>query len=341
MEEIDERISAIIAKYLAGEASPEETGVLTKWLEEDAGHARIFARMADMDYAARPPFPPEGIPVEKARLKTMHALRKEERGIRRRRFFHGAERVAAVLFLPLLLAVAYLIAEKGKETEAVAWQTVTTPFRTNTLLELPDGSKVWLNGGGTLKYPLTFGKSGRDIYLSGEAYFDVESDKRNPFSVHTGDITVTATGTEFNVNAFPNDNTISVTMVDGIVDIDMKGVKRRIAPGENVSFDSRANTCTVERTDPEKICAWRNGRIIFDNDNLGSVFHRLGQIYNVEFSVCDPAVDKYVYHAVFTDETLPEILDMLSISAPIRYEIIKNSSPDPDAPKQFIRVYGK
>ena len=69
------------------------------------------------------------------------------------------------------------------------------------------------------------------------------------------------------------------------------------------------------------------------------LFHRLGQLYNVEFTVCSPEINRYVYHAVFTDETLPEILDMLRISAPIRYEILQSDSPDPNSPKQQIRVY--
>ena len=83
------------------------------------------------------------------------------------------------------------------------------------------------------------------------------------------------------------------------------------------------------------------GEIIFENDRLDYVFHRLGQLYNVEFTVCDPSVNCYVYHAVFTDETLPEILEMLKISAPIRYEILQADSPAPNIPKQHIRVYGK
>ncbi len=342
MGKMNERIARAAARYFAGEATPEDMAMLTAWLEENTENAREFAGMADIEFAVRPPFDPEGIDTDAALGRTISVMHKEERKSRRVRFIRILEHAAAVLFLPLALLSAYLLSDKMEQDEsATAWQTVTTPFRTNTCLELPDGSKVWLNGGSTIRYPLSFGKDGRSVSLTGEAYFEVESDKSHPFIVQTRNVKVTATGTAFNVDAFRNDDIVSVTMVRGVVDIDMKGKTLHMSPGDRVSFNQRVNTYSITRSDPEKWCAWRNGRIIFENDRLDYVFHRLGQLYNVEFTVCDPSVDKYVYHAVFTDETLPEILDMLSISAPIRYEITKSDSPDPAAPKQHIRVYGK
>ena len=342
MEEMNECLGAIMAKYLAGEASPEETAQLTAWIGEDRSHAREFARLTDIDQVVRPPFDPAGISVDIARERTMLLLQGEERRRRRLRFVRGFERAAAVLFLPLVLVSVYLFMARPEPAASdTTWQTVTTPFRTQTQLELPDGSKVWLNGGSTLRYPLAFGAGERSVSLTGEAYFEVKSDKTNPFVVHTKTIGVTATGTAFNVDAFRNDNVVSVTMVRGVVDVDMKGETRRMAPGERICYDNRLGTYTVDQTDSEKWCAWRNGEIIFENDRLDYVFHRLGQLYNVEFTVCDPSVNCYVYHAVFTDETLPEILEMLKISAPIRYEILQADSPAPNIPKHHIRVYGK
>lgn len=342
MEEKKERLSEIMAKYLAGEASSEETADLIAWLEADRRHAREFSRLVDFDRAACPPFDPAGIREEPARERVLAHVRRDECRIRRMRFIRGLERIAAVLFLPaVLVSAALLLGRSASEPAAETWQTVTTPFRTHSQLELPDGSKVWLNGGSTLRYPLAFKPGERAVSLTGEAYFEVESDPSNPFVVHTKDVAVTATGTAFNVDAFRSDDVISVTMVRGVVDVDMQGTRRRIAPGERICYDYRVGTYTVDRTDPDKWCAWRNGEIIFENDRLEYVFHRLGQLYNVEFTVCDPSVNRYVYHAVFTDETLPEILEMLKISAPIRYEVLQSETPDPGIPKQHIRVYGK
>lgn len=142
MEEMNECLGAIMAKYLAGEASPEETAQLTAWIGEDRSHAREFARLTDIDQVVRPPFDPAGISVDIARERTMLLLQGEERRRRRLRFVRGFERAAAVLFLPLVLVSVYLFMARPEPAASdTTWQTVTTPFRTQTQLELPTGRR--------------------------------------------------------------------------------------------------------------------------------------------------------------------------------------------------------
>ena len=178
MEEKKERLSEIMAKYLAGEASSEETADLIAWLEADRRHAREFSRLVDFDRAACPPFDPAGIREEPARERVLAHVRRDECRIRRMRFIRGLERIAAVLFLPaVLVSAALLLGRSASDPAAETWQTVTTPFRTHSQLELPDGSKVWLNGGSTLRYPLAFKPGERAVSLTGEAYFEAENPK--------------------------------------------------------------------------------------------------------------------------------------------------------------------
>ena len=108
MEEMNECLGAIMAKYLAGEASPEETAQLTAWIGEDRSHAREFARLTDIDQVVRPPFDPAGISVDVARERTMLLLQGEERRRRRLRFVRGFERAAAVVFLPRVRGSGFL-----------------------------------------------------------------------------------------------------------------------------------------------------------------------------------------------------------------------------------------
>lgn len=301
---MNECLGAIMAKYLAGEASPEETAQLTAWIGEDRSHAREFARLTDIDQVVRPPFDPAGISVDVARERTMLLLQGEERRRRpvtfRPWFRTGRGRVVFAARPRFGLSVHGPAGACGVRYD-LADRNYTVSHADTA--GAADGSKVWLNGGSTLRYPLAFGAGERSVSLTGEAYFEVKSDKTNPFVVHTKTVGVTATGTAFNVDAFRNDDVVSVTMVRGVVDVDMKGETRRMAPGERICYDNRLGTYTVDQTDSEKWCAWRNGEIIFENDRLDYVFHRLGQLYNVEFTVCDPSVNCYVYHAVFTDET--------------------------------------
>ena len=342
MEEINEHINAIIAKYFAGEASLEEKDELTTWIEENKEHARWFARLKDLDQAIHPSFTPSAIHTEQAHEKFMDQLRRESRNQKFRTLMIRCQRIAAILFLPIAFLATYLLAEKFSAPELTeAWQTITTPYRTYSQINLPDGSKVWLNGGSTFQYPLAFHNGNRAVKLTGEAYVEVESDKKHPFIVQTKNMNVTATGTAFNVNAFNVDSISAVTMVEGITDVDMQGTSRRMLPGEHIVYDKQKGNYTVTKTDPNKWCSWRNGKIIFENDRLEYVFHRLNQLYNVNITVCDSVINSYVYHATFTDETLPEILEMLKISTPIYYEIQKTNSNNPHAPKQQIKVFRK
>lgn len=342
MEEINEHINAIIAKYLAGETSLEEKDELTTWIKENEKHAQWFARLKDLDQAIHPSFDPSDIHTKKAHDKFMAQLRRESKKQKLHILTMRCQRIAAILFLPIALLATYLLAEKisaPKLTEA--WQTITIPYRTYSQIDLPDGSKVWLNGGSTLQYPLAFHNGNRIVKLTGEGYFEVESDKKNPFIVQTKNMNVTATGTAFNVNAFNADSISAVTMVEGITNVDMPGINRRMLPGEHIVYDKQKGNYTVTKTDPNKWCSWRNGKIIFENDHLEYVFHRLNQLYNVNIIICDSIINDYVYHATFTDETLSEILEMLKISAPIYYEIQKTNSDNPHAPKQQIKVFRK
>ena len=132
MEEKKERLSEIMAKYLAGEASSEETADLIAWLGADRRHAREFSRLVDFDRAACPPFDPAGIREEPARERVLAHVRRDECRIRRMRFIRGLERIAAVLFLPaVLVSAALLLGRSASEPAAETWQTVTTPFRTH------------------------------------------------------------------------------------------------------------------------------------------------------------------------------------------------------------------
>jgi Fe2+-dicitrate sensor, membrane component len=121
------------------------------------------------------------------------------------------QRSAAILLLPLLLSLIYLLV--SKEPENITQQEVFAPYGTFVEVNLPDNSKVWLNAGSSLKYPTRFTKGSRKVTLQGEAFFEVESDPENPFTVHTARVDVRATGTAFNVEAYPKDSMTSVTMV--------------------------------------------------------------------------------------------------------------------------------
>lgn len=254
-------------------------------------------------------------------------------------FLHYWQQVAAILLLPLLILSAYLYFKPASQI-AETYQELFTPYGTWSVVNLPDGSKVWLNAGSSLKYPTQFSDKQRVVSMQGEAYFEVESDKEHPFIVKTKQLTVEATGTAFNVNAYAPDHVAAVTLVKGKVAVTLDQKKTiSLSPGEKIDYNLATSLYNVNKTNTYKWCSWKDGILIFRDDPLEYVFKRLGQTYNVEFILKDAELGKYSYKATFEGESLNEILRLLEMSAPIRCKEVSNRNTNNEKfEKQRIEV---
>ena len=254
-------------------------------------------------------------------------------------FLHYWQQVAAILLLPLLILSAYLYFKPASQI-AETYQELFTPYGTWSVVNLPDGSKVWLNAGSSLKYPTQFNDKQRVVSMQGEAYFEVESDKEHPFIVKTKQLTVEATGTAFNVNAYAPDHVAAVTLVKGKVAVTLDQKKTiSLSPGEKIDYNLAISLYNVNKTNTYKWCSWKDGILIFRDDPLEYVFKRLGQTYNVEFILKDAELGKYSYKATFEGESLNEILRLLEMSAPIRCKEVSNRNTNNEKfEKQRIEV---
>ena len=260
---------------------------------------------------------------------------------RRRSMYNQLMRYAAFLTIPLLLSsliLGYLYwgATDTEEKYAEVMAATGSVIR----YELPDHSVVWLNSGSTLRYPTVFKKDNRNVELKGEAYFEVESDKKHPFIVKTKQLTVEATGTAFNVNAYAPDHVAAVTLVKGKVAVTLDQKKTiSLSPGEKIDYNLGTALYNVNKTNTYKWCSWKDGILIFRDDPLEYVFKRLGQTYNVEFILKDAELGKYSYKATFEGESLNEILRLLEMSAPIRCKEVSNRNTNNEKfEKQRIEV---
>ena len=312
----DNYIESLVIKYLSGHCTEEEKEALLSWIKESEGNRIQFEALRNIWQGLNPAFNPEEIDDQKALNSVLNKINK----------LHWTQhpvvvywqRSAAILLLPLLLSLIYLLV--SKEPENITLQEVFAPYGTFVEVNLPDNSKVWLNAGSSLKYPTRFTKGSRKVTLQGEAFFEVESDPENPFTVHTARVDVRATGTAFNVEAYPKDSMTSVTMVKGRIGMAINQQKRfDLFPGERASFNKNTLQCKIEKTDPYKWYAWKDGLMVFRDDPLEYVFKRVGQTFNVEIVVMDKEIANQPYRATFKQESLSEILRLLQLSAPIRY----------------------
>ena len=255
-----DQIQPIITAYLSGKATAEECRELEDWVKQSPANNSYFQEMRNIWQVMNPPFIPSEIDVYAAEKNIMANIAATRRNITRTLLVYW-QRIAAILVIPLLIISAYLYLDKDDDLSGtVEYQEVKSPHGTFSEVRLPDGTNVWLNGGSSLRYPLTFRKGERNVFLSGEGYFEVHSDKENPFIVKTKQITLRATGTAFNIEAYKTDSITSVTMANGKIDVTF-GSSSPVAmvPGERASFNNLTKQCAITHTDPYKWYAWKDG----------------------------------------------------------------------------------
>jgi ferric-dicitrate binding protein FerR (iron transport regulator) len=336
------QMERLITACLGGSATAGERLDLEKWVNESPEHLRYYREFVNLWQITHPAFDPEGIDLAKAG----ECIRKKMayRPLVHRIWIYW-QRIAAIVLVPLLLLSVYLLTVERepdiyRETE---YQELKSPYGTFSQIDLPDGTKVWLNGGSRLKYPLKFRPGERQVFLEGEGYFEVRADRKNPFVVNTGQMTLTATGTSFNIEAFGTDSLTAVTMAEGTVNIVFgKSAPVTLNDGNRLVYNSRTSKGTFAQTEPYKWYAWKDGQMIFRNDPLHYVFKRLEHTFNVDIIIKDRELAEELYRASFKDESLDEILRLLEMSAPIRFVQVKRTrTTDNRYEKQRIEVYVK
>lgn len=336
-----DQIQSIITAYLSGKTTVEERRELEDWVKQSSENNRYFQEMRNIWQVMNPPFNPSEIDVYAVEKNIMANIAATKRNITLTLLVYW-QRIAAILVIPLLIISAYLYLNKDNNLyDTVEYQEVKSPHGTFSEVRLPDGTNVWLNGGSSLKYPLAFRKGERNVFLNGEGYFEVHSDKENPFIVKTDQITLRATGTAFNIEAYNSDSVTAVTMVNGKIDVAF-GTSSPVAmtPGERASFNSLTRQCVINKTDPYKWYAWKDGLMIFRDDPLSYVFKRLGQTFNVNIDLKAPSLANAPYRATFEYESLDEILRLLEMSAPLHFKQHKRMKDKNNTyEKQTIEVY--
>jgi ferric-dicitrate binding protein FerR (iron transport regulator) len=242
-------------------------------------------------------------------------------------------RVAAILLLPVLAYMFLILSEKKMVTgqymqKAVDSLEIIAPVGSRTVVHLSDGSEVHLNYGSKLKYPQIFSGDKRGVVLEGEGYFDVSHNPEEPFVVHAGKLQIIALGTSFNVNAYPGEDKMEATLVNGKVVIEkteasgsMKPIVTML-PGQHVSCNNTTGVIACSQGRVEKYIAWKDGKMFFEDACITHVAEKLSRMFNVEIEVKDNAKD-YLYTVTFVDEPLNQILDLMTIATPVKYIIMQ------------------
>ncbi|RKR08945.1 FecR family protein [Flavobacterium sp. 90] len=208
----------------------------------------------------------------------------------------------------------------------LVYNTLKIPYGKKFEVALSDGTIVHLNSGSSLRYPVRFLKDhGREVYLTGEAFFEVTKDKKHPFTVNAQDLNVEVLGTKFNVNNYREDFSTNVVLVEGKVSLykDKKTNSNQVylTPGLKGSSLTGQQKITTEQVDTELYTDWVKGILVFKNASFDNIIKKLEREYNITFINQNRMLGKEVFNARFDNEPIEVVLKYLSDSYAIDYTI--------------------
>ena len=370
-----------IIKYLLGETGKEESHLVEQWLNENAENKKYFDEIVFVWKTSGIAQNIEQEDVEKDReifIQKIGALPDEKvekstkpagKSLQIFGSSTGAKnyqwlRVAAIFIFAFCLSwTVFYFTNRNPDTGSLVYNQIITAKGQKSQIILSDGTKVWLNSETTLKYPSAFNGKKREVILEGEAFFEVQKkDNKIPFIVKTSEIDIIVLGTCFNVMAYPDEETIEATVVEGSVCIVRKGLRSSpdqniiLKPNQKVTLikkESRVILSEIETKKPTLIkstksiqsvspsekaqilvspevdidlhTAWKDDRLIFQSETFENICYKLERWYDVKIHIRNEELKKYSYTGKFVHkETINQVLEIIKLTTPINYTFKQN-----------------
>jgi len=340
-------IEALLPGYLSGDVSDKDRVIIDEWRNESPENETLYLENMKAWEAMT-------LLSEMEQFNSFDALKTVNTKIAQSdssKWWISLQRVAAILVLPLLVYSAYLtlqnISMKKLPEEPVIMQTVSSRQGMVTQFALADGTKVWLNSGSELQFPTRFDGDKREVMIKGEAFFEVTKNEKQPFRVNASELKVEVLGTSFNVVNFDDDTQSEVVLVTGKVALSSEKGQINSAygtmhSGQRAIYEKGQQKVYTQDVEVDKYIAWREGNLIFKDDSMEDVVKRLSRWFNVEITINDPEIKKYIYKATFRNENLVQVLNLLKLSAPIDYRITdRKAMTNGDFTKQKVYLMKK
>ena len=196
--------------------------------------------------------------------------------------------------------------ERGEE-----YNVVRIPHGGEYITRLPDGSVVHLNAGSELKVPVYFGTESREVWLRGEGFFEVVHRENLIFTVHTDKADISVLGTEFDVRAYTDEKEVVTTLVQGAVGVSSGRTYDRLKPGEQARIAGKGDVRVAE-VDIYPFIAWKNGRMVFENERLEKIMAELQRWYDFELFYADPDVKEMHFTIdILKYEEISKVLNLM------------------------------
>lgn len=297
----------LLKKYIEGDASQKEREEVQLWLEADEKNYKEFISLRilyDITLGSLP---------EKPDFTSSSGKRK------RKRILTGFVQIAASILITFGCTY-YFLMNAPQEEEAITMQTLHIPAGQRAELTLADGTKVWLNALTTLTFPNRFTETSREVYLDGEAYFDVAHNTGSMFTVNTNDHLVHALGTEFNVTAYTKNSFFETSLLEGSVEVVSKADEQKIVldPGNRAYLKSGKLVSSPIRDYDHFL--WTKGILSFNHERMEDILEKLELYYDVEIQNNNPKTNDMRYTGKFRiKDGIEHVLNVLRIPTGMRY----------------------
>ncbi|MEG0647276.1 MAG: FecR domain-containing protein [Bacteroides sp.] len=311
-----EEWESVLLDYYSGRLNAEERREVEVWLTQSVENRKIGEDVHTIMKATQVLNDIKQVDAYKALARTKQKIRQRKRTP----FYIRFQRVAAILIVPLLLSTLYLATKQ----EPVRYVEVRTNPGMVSAIELPDGTKVWLNSRSCLKYPQTFAGDTREVELNGEAYFEVEKDRSKRFIVHTPfALKAEVLGTAFNLEAYAGQEQATTTLVSGSVKLSYGSEKTILMkPDEEVAYNDKSGDVKLSKPYIATQIAWKDGLVILRNTPFEEALRIVSKRFNVEFVVKNNTYSDDSFTGTFDGQHLTLILEHFRLASGIRYRFI-------------------
>ena len=356
-------ITDLLSRFLSGTITPRENGELHRYLIDDNHKDEVIDWLQEQWISES--LPVDEAPGEPLFTKIMAEIQKNHhtyKAVAGKRRWMMIFRYAAIFIFAFGLSWVvqmYVSHEKSEMAEGEFLYTeILVPYGSKNLVVLPDSTKVLLNAGARLKYPVSYDGKTREVFLQGEGFFDVTEDKEHPFIVKTNGLDIKVHGTKFNLMANADDNIIEAMLVEGAIEIlGVKDAKSEgnanlmMTPGQKLTLQKEKDSYSVldkeeettltipkEMVEPVKIknavlseksdaaelsTAWTENRMVFVKERFEIVKTRLERWYGVDIEVRNPEILDYRFTGTFDKETFEQAMSALSKAAHCDFKIDK------------------
>lgn len=320
MQDKDILFENLMNEYIVGSITDENKGILFSLVEKSELYRKQYDEMVKL-YALL------HVPAFEAQKDSKYTNLKERLHVSSgmtvgRKWVIYARNVAAVILLMVTVSLGSIFTyEELDNSGDIMYNETTVPQGSQTKILLPDGSTAVLNSGSVLKYPLSYGKKERNVYLEGEGYFEVAKDTKKVFHVYAGDLKVKVTGTVFNVRSYLEDPATEVSLINGGVDVYANNKQVRLKPDEKAVYNRETGALYSEATESHKSALWTTGRLSFVNASFLDILKDIERKYNVKIRVeSDKVANEYFTGSINLTMSLQEVFNFIDVDKKYRFE---------------------